>query len=118
MRPENIFTVFVLLLFPVVIVLLLYLSDRFGKAIAGLRQFIESANRGLIDYDHIHFPKTELGDIGSAILEKYRQLEDSNRIIAMERERLALHFLYFEGGIAIFSPERRKLLANTMRTKP
>ena len=112
MRPENIFTVFVLLLFPVVIVLLLYLSDRFGKAIAGLRQFIESANRGLIDYDHIHFPKTELGDIGSAILEKYRQLEDSNRIIAMERERLALHFLYFEGGIAIFSPERRKLLAN------
>ena len=112
MRPENIFTIFVLLLFPVVIVLLLYLSDRFGKAIAGLRQFIESANRGLIDYDHIHFPKTELGDIGSAILEKYRQLEDSNRIIAMERERLALHFLYFEGGIAIFSPERRKLLAN------
>ena len=112
MRPENIFTVFVLLLFPVVIVLLLYLSDRFGKAIAGLRQFIESANRGLIDYDHIHFPKTELGDIGSAILDKYRQLEDSNRIIAMERERLALHFLYFEGGIAIFSPERRKLLAN------
>ncbi|MDY4460541.1 MAG: histidine kinase dimerization/phospho-acceptor domain-containing protein, partial [Alloprevotella sp.] len=112
MRPENIFTIFVLLLFPVVIVLLLYLSDRFGKAIAGLRQFIESANRGLIDYDHIHFPKTELGDIGSAILEKYRQLEDSNKIIAMERERLALHFLYFEGGIAIFSPERRKLLAN------
>ena len=112
MRPENIFTIFVLLLFPVVIVLLLYLSDRFGKAIAGLRQFIESANRGLIDYDHIHFPKTELGDIGSAILEKYRQLEDSNKIIAMERERLALHFLYFEGGIAIFSPERQKLLAN------
>ena len=112
MRPENIFTIFVLLLFPVVIVLLLYLSDRFGKAIAGLRQFIESANRGLIDYDHIHFPKTELGDIGSAILDKYRQLEDSNKIIAMERERLALHFLYFEGGIAIFSPERRKLLAN------
>lgn len=112
MRPENIFTVFVLLLFPVVIVLLLYLSDRFGKAIAGLRQFIESANRGLIDYDRIHFPKTELGDIGSAILEKYRQLEHSNQIIAMDRERLALHFLYFEGGIAIFSPERRKLLAN------
>lgn len=112
MRPENIFTIFVLLLFPFVIVLLLYLSDRFGKAIAGLRQFIESANRGLIDYDHIRFPKTELGDIGSAILDKYRQLEDSNKIIAMERERLALHFLYFEGGIAIFSPERHKLLAN------
>lgn len=112
MQPGNMFTGFVLLIFPIVLVMLIYLSDRFGKSVAGLRRFIDSANRGLVDYDHIAFPHNELGDISRSILQKYREIERNNRIIANERERLARHFLYFEGGIAIFSPERRKLLAN------
>lgn len=112
MQPGNMFTGFVLLIFPIVIVLLIYLSDRFGKSVAGLRRFIDSADRGLVDYDRISFPNTELGDMGRAILQKYKELEQSNQIIAVERERLTRHFLYFDGGIAIFSPERRKMLAN------
>lgn len=112
MQPGNVFTGFVLLIFPIVIVLLIYLSDRFGKSVAGLRRFINSADRGLVDYDRITFPNTELGEMGRAIMQKYKELEQSNQIIAVERERLTRHFLYFDGGIAIFSPERRKMLAN------
>lgn len=112
MRPGNIFLGFVLLIFPIVIVLLIYLTNRFGKSVAGLRHFIESAGRGLVDYDHIHFPHTELGDMGRSILAMYKELEQSNRTIAVERERLLRHFLYFDGGIAIFSAERKKIFAN------
>ena len=112
MKADNIFLWFVLLLFPAVVVALLYVSDHFGKTVESLRLFVQAADRGLVDYDHISFPNSELGDIGRSITKKYRQLEESNRRTIMERERLMRHFHYFEEGIAIFAPDRRKLYAN------
>ncbi len=112
LKPDNIYLWFVLLIFPIVLVVLIYFSDRFGKAIAGLRHFIDSADRGLVDYAHITFPHTELGDISRSIMQKYKQLEESGRQIATERERLMRHLHYFEEGIAIFSPDRKKVYAN------
>ena len=112
MKANNMFLWFVLMLFPVVLVLLIYISDRFGKAITGLKQFMRSADRGLVDYDHIEFPRSDLGDVARGIMAKYRQLEESNRTIANERERLVRHFHYFGEGIAIFSPARQCLYAN------
>lgn len=112
MKADNVFLWFVLMLFPIMMVLLIHISDRFGKAVSGLRAFMASAERGLVDYDHIKFPHSELGDIGRQITEKYKQLEDSNRVIATERERLIRHFHYFEEGIAIFTPDCRRTYAN------
>lgn len=112
MKADNMFLWFVLMLFPVVLVLLIYISDRFGKAVTGLKQFMRSADRGLVDYDHIEFPRSDLGDVARGIMAKYRQLEESNRTIANERERLVRHFHYFGEGIAIFSPARLCLYAN------
>lgn len=112
MKADNVFLWFVLMLFPVVLVLLIYTSDRFGKAITGLRDFMASADKGLVDYNRLHFPHSELGDIGRDITQKYKQLEDSNRQIALERERLMRHFHYFDEGIAIFTPERTSIYAN------
>lgn len=112
LKADNIFLWFVLIIFPIVIVVLIYFSDKFGKAIAGLRHFIDSADRGLVDYAHITFPHTELGDISRSIMQKYKQLEESGRQVATERERLMRHLHYFEEGIAIFSADRRKVYAN------
>lgn len=112
MKADNVFLWFVLMLFPVVLVLLIYTSDRFGKAITGLRNFMTSADKGLVDYNRLEFPHSELGDIGRNITQKYKQLEDSNRQIALERERLMRHFHYFDEGIAIFTPERTSIYAN------
>lgn len=112
LKPDNITLWFILLIFPVALTLLIRVSDRFGQSIATLRHFIDSAERGLIDYEHIRFPSSELGDIGQAILEKYKQTEESKQIIERERERLNRHFQHFEEGIAIFSADRHKLYAN------
>ncbi len=117
MKADNVFLWFVLMLFPIALVALIQISDRFGKAVTGLRNFMLSADKGLVDYDHIVFPHSELGDIGRDIMQKYRELEDSNRLIATERERLMRHFHYFEEGIAIFSPTRHKLYANPRFTQ-
>lgn len=112
MKADNVFLWFVLMLFPVALVVLIQISDRFGKAVVGLKNFMHSADRGLIDYEHISFPHSELGDLGQDIMEKYKQLELSNKQIALERERLIRHFHYFEEGIAIFSPKRQRTYAN------
>ncbi len=117
MKADNVFLWFVLMLFPIALVVLIYISDRFGKAVTGLRNFMHSADRGLVDYNHIVFPHSELGDIGRTIMEKYKQLEESNKQIALERERLMRHFHYFDEGIAIFSPDKKVIYANPKFTQ-
>ncbi len=112
MQTDHVLLWFALMLFPVLLVLIIQVADRFGKSVAGLRSFINSAERGLVDYGHIVLPHSELGDIGRAIVEKYRQLEESKQQTELERERLIRHFHYFEEGIAIFSPDRSKLYTN------
>lgn len=112
LKADNIFIWFVLLLVPFVLFILISISDHFGKAISMLRFFVSSAERGLVDYDHITFPHSELGDVARMVLDKYKKLDESNRQTACERERLLLHFLYFEQGIAIFSPKRDLVYAN------
>lgn len=112
MKADNVYLWFALLVFALMMLVLIRVSDHFGRALVSLRHFIQSADRGLIDYAHIEFPNTELGDIGRSIMLKYKQLEATGRQIAAERERLMRHFHYFEGGIAIFSPERKKVYAN------
>lgn len=115
LKADNIFLWFVLMLFPVVLVLLIYLTDHIGKSIASLRHFIDSAERGLIAYEHISFPHTELGEVSRAITQKYQQLEESNRRIALERERLMRHFQYFEEGIAIFHENTDNAAPSSLR---
>lgn len=112
MKADNVYLWFALLVFVLMMLVLIRVSDHFGRALVSLRHFIQSADRGLIDYAHIEFPHTELGDIGRSIMLKYKQLEATGRQIAAERERLMRHFHYFEGGIAIFSSERKKVYAN------
>ena len=112
MHVSNIFLWFTLLIFPIVIVALIYISGRFGRAIAGLQHFVDSAERGLMDYGSISFPHNELGDIASKVLRMYQDLEQKTLQVGLERERLMKHFHYFEEGIAIFSAQRQKVYSN------
>ena len=112
MRADYWFLWFMLMVFAVVLVALIFISDKFGKSVTGLRNFIRAADRGLVDYDHLEFPHSELGDIGRAITRQYRQLEDRNREIDRQRERLSRHFHYLEGGIGLFSAEGDMQYAN------
>ena len=71
LKSDNIFLYFVTLLFFIALVSLLYLSDHLGKAISGLKDFILSADSRQIDYNNIHLPNNELGEIGEKIIQNY-----------------------------------------------
>ncbi|MBO8444205.1 MAG: two-component sensor histidine kinase [Bacteroidetes bacterium] len=111
-QPDTLFLILVFSLFVVALFSLIFLADHFGEGISRLHSFAEAAEKGAVDYASITFPDSELGAIGNKMLESYRRLEQSNNMIALEKERLLLHIHYYDGGIAIFSPEREKLYAN------
>ncbi|WP_294143181.1 ATP-binding protein [uncultured Sanguibacteroides sp.] len=113
LKTDNIFLYFITLLFFIALISLIYLSDRFGKAISGLKDFIVSADHHKVDYNHIHFPNTELGEIGNKIIHNYQLLEESNHQINVERDKLLRHFHYSDEGIAIFAANGEKIYANT-----
>ena len=112
MQVDNLFLWFVLLIFIVTLPILLHLSSRFGKAVSSLRLFMQSADRGLVDFDRISLPHTELGDIARRIIDKYRDLWQLQLMLREERERLLSHFLYSGEGIALFNAERQPTYAN------
>lgn len=112
LRPDSVFILIVVLVFLVALFFIIFLSDKFGEGVTRLHSFAEAAEQGKVDYENMSFPDSELGDIGKQMLESYHRLEQSNQIIALEKERLLLHLHYYEGGIAIFSQERRKVYAN------
>lgn len=113
LQGDNIFMYFILLLFFTALISLLYLADRFGKAIASLNDFIQSAESDMTDYEQIKFPDTELGDIGNKIVANYQQLEESKNQLKLEKEKLIRHFHYSDEGICIFSADHKKIYANT-----
>ena len=43
LRPANVFLLFVLLVLPIAIVILIYISDSFGRSVSRLRRFIDEA---------------------------------------------------------------------------
>lgn len=86
LQVDHVFIFFVLLLFPFVLLALMRTADHFGASIESLRRFVDSAERGLVDYDHLHFPSGELGRLGQQVVAAYRKAEEHRRQAEQERE--------------------------------
>lgn len=113
LKADDIFTYFILLLFFSALLSLLYLADRFGKAVSGLNDFITSAEHNDPQYDQIKFPDTELGEIGNKIVANYKLLEESRNQMNLEKEKILRHFHHSDEGICIFSASHACIYTNT-----
>lgn len=113
LHTTNVFLIFVLFVLPIVTVILIHVSDGFGRAVQRLRQFAAEADRGTIKYSEIKFPPdSELGDIGREILRLYREIEEKSELAKADRDKLIKHFRYFDGGIAVFEASKGVVYAN------
>lgn len=112
-KPDNVFLFFIISLFFAVLVVLVYISNFFGRSIAMLHQFLEKAKDGSTDIEYVDFPKDELGEIGKQIVEAYRQVKVNKVKIANEREKLLQHFHYSKEGLVFFNKHRKQVYANT-----
>jgi signal transduction histidine kinase len=113
LKPDNLFLYYIAALFAGMLILINIIAERFGKSIKQLRDFAlfmgnseggSPNSRSSILYSQ--FPKDELGEIGSKITENYRQLQESKKEIALEREKLLQHVHSSEEGLCFFSADK------------
>jgi len=98
LKADNAFLYYILALFVLMLLLINYVSDRFGNSIKQLRDFA-----GTDGNNAIKFPDDELGEVGAKIAANYRLLKESKQAIAVEREKLLQHVYSSEEGICFFS---------------
>ena len=113
LKSDNVFLYFIIFLFFAVLMALVLISNRFGKSIVQLKDFVVSARDGKADLRQITFHDDELGEIGNEIVLLYKKLEDGRKKLLMEREKLLQHFQSVEEGVCFFTPERKKVYSNS-----
>jgi Signal transduction histidine kinase len=101
LKADNAFLYYIIGLFILMILLINYVADRFGKSIKQLRDFTRTDGNS-----ETEFPDDELGEIGARIAENYQQLKENKQTIALEREKLLQHVHSSEEGICFFSADK------------
>jgi len=110
---DYLFIYIVIVLFAIVLILLNYVSNRFGKSILKLRNLAQEIEEDKTLPEKIEFPDDELGEIGNHLLSLLKQRERNKYELEQEREKLIQHFYYSQEGICFFNKDLKKLYANT-----
>jgi signal transduction histidine kinase len=98
-----------------VLLLILYQSTkRMGNTIAQLRDFAESADKNEpLDVNQA-FPRNELGEISHHIVALFHRLRATKDDLIKEREKLISHLQTAREGLAVFTPDKKEIIANNL----
>ncbi len=112
LQAERVFFAVVVLLFFVMTLLLVFISGKFGRAVSQLKDFAVRAGRGDPVDPAMDFPDNELGVIGRQIVRIYGDLKNTGDALHMEKDKLIRHLYISREGVAIFTPEKKKIVSN------
>ncbi len=112
LKADTYFLYVIFFFFIVAAVFIVYFSDRIGKTITKLQHFAAKAAAGKTIDVNEKFPDNELGLIGNQIVQVYDRLQKAKDELSAEREKLFRHLQISHEGIAVFSKEKKQLLAN------
>lgn len=114
LKTEQIFLLFALFLFVLMWVLLHFTTLRLSEFIVKLKDFaLKAGNNEDIEVLDSDFKDNELGIIRKQIIQIYDNLKKTKDELTIEQEKLYDHLQVLDEGIAIFSPQRNKILANS-----
>ncbi len=112
LKADTFYIYFMFLVFVIGAIFLMITSDRISHSIRKLEEFARRAGNSDNIENHFDFPNNELGEIGQQIVQIYQNLKEAQDELAYEKEKLFKHLYTSREGLAIFSPERKEILAN------
>jgi len=113
LKTERVFILFMIALFFIVGGLLYLVTSRLGELVNKLRDFAVRAGRNEAIDPNLELSDSEFGDIQNQIIQIYGSLKSAKEELTAEKERLYNHLLALNEGIALFTPSKEKILANS-----
>lgn len=112
LKISHTFILFCVLLLVAMCIILHLLTTQLGDFTEQLRHFAVKAGKGEAIILNETFKDTEFGDIQHQIMSIYNELKESKDALSAEKERLFNHLYALNEGIAFFTIEKKKVLAN------
>jgi signal transduction histidine kinase len=113
LKTTQVFIFFMLVLFLIMGGILYLVTRQLGEFINKLRDFAIQAGRDENIDTQLSFADTEFGDIRRQIVQIYGRLKNAKEDLTAEKERLFNHLHALNEGIAFFSSNKEKILANS-----
>lgn len=112
LKASRIFILFTIFMLVVMYAMLHLLTTQLGDFTRRLRDFAIKAGKGEEIISPEEVEETELSEIQYQIMSIYNELKQSKDELSAEKERLFNHLHALNEGIAFFTPNKEKVLAN------
>lgn len=91
-------------------------THKLGMSITHLQQFALKADRNEPINPDIQksFPKNELGEISTYIIQIYHRLHRTKEALYIEREKLITHLQISHEGLGVFTKDKKEILVNLL----
>ena len=113
LKTSRVFIFFMIALFLLMWLMLYLVTKRLGEFITKLRDFAVLAGKEEDIDPNFKFPDSEFGDIQLQIVRIYNRLKRAKDDLSAEKERLFNHLYALNEGIAFFTFNKEKILANS-----
>ena len=107
---------FALIISGIMIGMLYSFTQKLGMSITHLQQFAMKADRNEPINPNIQksFPRNELGEISTHIIQIYNRLHLTKEALYIEREKLVAHLQISHEGLGVFTHRKEEILVNLL----
>ncbi|MDX9773678.1 MAG: HAMP domain-containing sensor histidine kinase [Bacteroidales bacterium] len=113
LKREQVFLIFMTVVFACIWALLAVVTRQMGKSITMLRDFAARIRRGEGNDPSVIFPRDEIGETGKEIVRIYNNLATKTDELTLQKEKLFRHLHVLNEGVAFCGPDRTVTLSNS-----